>query len=514
MNELGDRTNTTAARRRTTERALFTTSSFAASEMPRRCGDDCYSYYFVYRAFSPLLARWGEVHEISRAETDLEPALEAARRAGRAPAHLSFLPLQHMPITPLAPNIAFPFWEYPDIPDRDVGGNPRNNWPRVAKKLALILTACEFTRDALQRAGVGTPIHVVPVPIGDSYFRVPDWRAGDRVVIDCPCFLLPQLGAGAPAASDRRNMVGRAPPSVPQLGAGAPPGASLAARARGAYQRRVRPRLPAPVDRLLSRAGRKLLGRSEPTPIDPFPIPYALSDRLELTGIVYTSIFNPFDLRKNWQDLLSSFLDALGDRDDATLVLKLAVSKTMAREGLHNVLSFHQRLRLRHRCKLAVISNYLSDEQMVELARASTYYLNTSRAEGACLPVQDFLAAGRPAVAPAHTAMAEYIDPRLAFVVHSYSEPTHWSWDPERRPTTRWQRVERSALRRRIRESYETARGDLSRYREMAGEARARMREFAGAESVWPRLAEALRVIWPEEQARSSWGRASVSEVG
>jgi len=163
-------------------------------------------------------------------------------------------------------------------------------------------------------------------------------------------------------------------------------------------------------------------------------------------------------------------------------------------------LSFYQRLGSRHRCKLAVISAYLSDEQMVELARASTFYLNTSRAEGACLPVQDFLASGRPAVAPAHTAMAEYIDERLAFVVPSRSEPTHWSWDPERRLTTRWHRVERSALERRIRESYEMVHRDPSRHREMSQAARARMWEFAGAESVWPRLVEALRVVWPDRR--------------
>jgi len=478
MDALADRTNATPARQRATTaaRALFTTSSFRAAEISQRCGDDCYSYYFVYRAFAPLLARWGEIHEISRAETELEPALEAALDDGRAAAHLSFLPLQYMPIATRAPNIAFPFWEYPDIPNYDVAGNPRNNWPQVAKKLALILTACDFTRDSLLRAGIGVPIHVVPVPISEPYFRIPDWHAKERVVLDCPCYQFPQeVDPGLRAR-----------------------GASMAARARAAYQRRIRPRLPGRVDRLVSRAGRELLGRGEPRPFDPYPIPYSPSDRLELCGTVYTSIFNPFDQRKNWQDLLGSFLSALGDRDDATLVLKLAVSKTMAREGLHNVLSFYQRLRIRHRAKLAVIANYLSDEQMFELARASAFYLNTSRAEGACLPVQDYLAAGRPAVAPAHTAMAEYVDDRLAFVVPSRSEPTHWSWDPERRPTTRWNRVERPALERRIRESYEMVQRDPSRYCEMAQAARARMKDFAAAESVWPRLDRALQIVLPD----------------
>jgi glycosyltransferase involved in cell wall biosynthesis len=443
--------------------------------MPHRCGDDCYSYYFVYRAFAPLLRHWGEVVEVGQADTELEPALDAARRGGRAPAHLSFLPLQYIRVAPGVPNIAFPFWEYPDIPNQDVGGNPRNNWPRVAEKLALILTACEFTRDSLSRAGIRVPIRVVQVPVGQPYFDVPDWKADERATFDFPCYVLPQ----------------------PVWPSAAPGSMSLAARGRWAYQHRVRPRLPHRVDRLVSRAGRKLFGRSQ-APHDPFPIPYHPSERLDLQGVVYTSIFNPFDQRKNWQDLIAAFLTALADRDDATLVLKLAVSKTMTREGLHNVLCFHQRLGIRHRCKLAIISEFLSDQQMVELARVSTYYLNASRAEGACLPVQDFLAAGRPAVAPAHTALAEYLDQRLAFVVPSQSEPTHWSWDPERRPTTSWHRVDRAGLEARIRESYETARHEPSRYREMSRAGRTRMREFAGAESVGPRLTEALKLIGSE----------------
>ena len=159
MDESGVNTMRTsaAARRRPGVQALFTTSSFAAADMPQRCGDDCYSYYFVYRAFAPLLARWGEVHEISRPDAELEPALDAARASGREAAHLSFLPLQYVRLAPRVPNIAFPFWEYPDIPNCDVAGNPRNNWLRVAEKLALILTACDFTRHH-PRSARGRPV--------------------------------------------------------------------------------------------------------------------------------------------------------------------------------------------------------------------------------------------------------------------------------------------------------------------------------------------------------------------
>jgi glycosyltransferase involved in cell wall biosynthesis len=167
----------------------------------------------------------------------------------------------------------------------------------------------------------------------------------------------------------------------------------------------------------------------------------------------------------------------------------------MAREGLHNLFCHYQRLRIKHRAKVVVIASYLSDEQMLELAEASTFYLNTSLAEGACLPLQDFLAAGRPGIAPAHTAMSEYIDDELAFVVDSRSEPTHWPWDPERRPATVWNRVLRPSLERQLRASYETVKDDARHYRQMAACGRERMNALASVESVWPKLAGALSTL-------------------
>ncbi|HXT57842.1 MAG TPA: hypothetical protein VN699_04365 [Pirellulales bacterium] len=451
-------------------RALVVSSSFTGADIPDRCGDDCYSYYFVYRAFAPLLARWATVSESPGGGFALDDALFRARAEYSQTAHLSFLPPQYMHVSSVAPNIAFPFWEFPDIPNGEIGGNPRGDWVRVCERLSLILTACEFTRDAFQRAGIRTPMRVVPVPIRGSYFQLAPWRPERRIVLDCPCYVLPpREGRAAPA-----------------------PRRSLRQLARSAYRNRVRPYLPAAVHRCLAAGSRTVIASGEPPPADPFPLPYRETTGLELSGIVYTSIFNPFDQRKNWQDLLGAFLRALGDKEDATLVLKLAVSKTMAREGLHNLFCHYQRLRIRHRAKVAVVPAFLPDEQLLELTRASTYYLNASHAEGACLPLQDFLAGGRPGIAPAHTAMSEYIDDELAFVVGSRSEPTHWPWDAERRPTTSWRRVDRASLERQLRLSYETAKGDPNRYRTMAQCGRDRMHDLASAERVWPRLAAAL----------------------
>src|SRR5947209_16989005 len=96
-------------------------------------------------------------------------------------------------------------------------------------------------------------------------------------------------------------------------------------------------------------------------------VPYPVSPKLELSGVVYTTIFNPFDPRKNFQDMLSAYLLALADCEDATLVIKLVLCPEMAVQALKNMIHFYHTLGLRHRCRLVFVNAFLSDEQMVEL---------------------------------------------------------------------------------------------------------------------------------------------------
>ena len=167
--------------------------------MSQRLGREAYSYRFVFDAFAPLLRRWGSLSEVTQAESRLDYALWRCRQQGLEPLHLSFLPLHLTYLSRRAANVAFPFWEFPDIPNRAFDNNLRNNWVHIAQQLDLILTACTFTRDAFVRAGVTTPIRVVPVPIQRDYFSVPPWTGDQHRVLDCPCYVFPQpAGAGQP----------------------------------------------------------------------------------------------------------------------------------------------------------------------------------------------------------------------------------------------------------------------------------------------------------------------------
>ena len=190
--------------------------------------------------------------------------------------------------------------------------------------------------------------------------------------------------------------------------------------------------------------------------------------------------------------MLTAFLYALGDRPDATLVLKLTVSPGEQGFWLRELARAYGRMGVRHRCRLVFVTAFLTDAQMRQLVEASTYYLNVSRAEGSCLPLQDYLAAGRPAVAPANTGMADSLGPDGAFLVESHPEPAAWPQDPEERLTTTWHRLNWQSLHDQLRDSYRTATADAARRRAMSEAARRRMRGLVSPERVEPLLRRAL----------------------
>src|SRR5262249_41541279 len=133
--------------------------------------------------------------------------------------------------------------------------------------------------------------------------------------------------------------------------------------------------------------------------------------------------------------------------------------------------------------------------QMVELARGSTYYVNATRAEGACLPLQDFLAAGRPGISPLHTAMTDYFHDELGFVVDSRPEPARWPHDPEEWCSTTWHHLSWPSLSEQLRAGYAVATDRPRHYRVLASRSREQIEDFASAERVWPRLAAALHTV-------------------
>jgi hypothetical protein len=420
----------------------------------------------------------GSVRELTRPESRLDYALWRSEQQGLEAIHISFLPLHLTYLTARAPNIVFPSWEFPDIPSTNLGNNPRNNWARIAEHVSLIVCHSRTARDAFLRAGVKTPLELIPIPVADDYFSLSLWQPDASIRLDCPCFEFPENELSAQSFAEAARSLETA---------------GLKEYCRRAYRHWLKPYLPQLVDREMWRAARAASLVREPLPEE--AVPCTLRPSVRLSGIVYTTIFNPFDPRKNWQDILTSFLIAFADRSDVSLVMKLVVRPELLRQGLLEVFDFYRKSGLKHRCKVVLIWSYLSQGQMLSLAKASTFYLNASRAEGSCLPLQNFLAAGRPGVAPVHSGLGDYFDEQLGFPIDSHPEPASFPHDPDERLFTSWHRVVWSSLHDQLLASYKFVRDGYEEYRAMGTRARAGMQDHAGHGAIRPQLVQALETV-------------------
>jgi len=468
---------------RTTRRAVVLTSYRTSASGSQRLGLPGYSYDVVAGLLVPLLARWGEVVPVPLDVRRIEDAIRAARQRGLQPIHLSVLPFQDVYLTPSAPNVVFPFWEFPDVPVEAFDGNAQNNWAATANRCDLVLVCGPFTAKALWRAGIRTPIHVVPVPTPHEYFLLPPWSAQTVTRLACSAYVFPNPAVPVHELWDAADPASLDAPQPPTPS----PMRSLLGQLRLAYRHVLKPLLPPSVHRA---------ARTRLRPVGPDrwqSYLHACRHRsLELSGIVYTSIFSPRDGRKNREDLLSGFVAALRDRADATLVVKLVSADSF---WIDSALNYYRTTGLSHRCKVVFITDYLPDEQLRALAAASTYYLTTTRAEGCCLPLLNYLAAGRPGVTPRHSAIEDYFTPEMGFVIASAPERAFWPQDKRIRFKTTWHRLVWPSAIEQIRNSYDLAKRQRAAYEAMSAAARAGMTRWVEAEAVWPRLRDALDTL-------------------
>lgn len=484
-------------------RVLIVSTPVQDGLLKESLGQEAYSYHFVYRAYKPLLEKWARVVEVRRPESQVNYQFYKARRRGTPAHHLAFFPPHLMYVASGGPTIGVVAWEFSTVPDCGFANNLRNNWIQVLNQLPMIVTLCEFTKQTLAASGVHAPIFVLQPPVGEPYFSVPGWTAGNTAQLSCRAFEL--TGQGTPSAppADPGGAEGGVPP-----GFGDPtPQQTRRQKMRAFYHRgkkiyyaAVHPLMPPLCNRVALKLAHLMKDRVRGDQLLPETAAATPVAQLKLSGIVYTTILSTFDRRKNWTDILTAFLTAFIDREDVTLVMKLVAPTNLMEQSLKGVAAYYESLGIRHRCRVVVIGDYLSQEQMLELTRATTFYVNASRAEGLCMPLQDYLAAGRPAVAPRHTAMLDYFDGGVGFVVGSGIEPTTWPHDPRGFMTTTWQRIDWQSLHDQLVASYEMVMRRPEAYRKLSAEARRRMAGYAGTAAVEPRVREVL-----EAMAKIKW---------
>ncbi|MEM9594986.1 MAG: sulfotransferase [Acidobacteriota bacterium] len=394
-----------------------------------------YSYHFVLETFLPVLERLGTVVRITEdPEIRVDAVYDVASSSGESCLFLSFTPPHKTLIHLRCPTVCVFAWEYRDLP-RTVRGDMRDDWAFVLRSLGGAITHSEQTAGLIRGTlGDDFPVAVLKAPLFEDFAHPPEDPAPP-----------PWLGR---QVFDVRGHIDEAPRA-----------GSIASRPiRGAP-------------------------RHDPTDYSGTATwkPHGARYRFELEGIVYLSVFNPTDGRKNWPQIVECFALALGDRPDATLVLKTVRvgPHVQVRSQFRRVLESLGPLR----CRIVLLDGFLDDETYRRLLRGATYGVNASRGEGQCLPLMESMSAGRPAVAPPHTGMADYLDPSNAFCVGSSLEPASFPHDPTGRLETWRHRVDAHQLFGAFRESYRVATEEPERYRSMSERARSSLERHASRDA-------------------------------
>lgn len=399
-----------------------------------------YSYYFVLKKFRDVLTKFATVVEIRTPERDVDIIYKSCRARNEPCLFFSFTPPFKTVVGLQCPTLAVFAWEYWTIPTDVWGNDPRNDWRYVFRQHGRAITHSSFAVNAVKKEmGTNFPIWSIPAPVWDNYVKF--YQKGKTPD--------PSEGFDLTVGGTFVDIKGCDVPLLPR-------------ETQEDYAEQ----------RTFPRKGVKD------------------SDKLHLSGIVYTAVFNPDDGRKNFIDIIKGYIWAFRELQDVTLILKVVHHDF---EETRRVLTYEISQLTPFKCRVVILHGYLKDDAYSSLVRATTYVVNAAYGEGQCLPLMEFMSAGKPAIAPGHTAMEDYIREDNAFVVQSSLEKTLWPDDPSSALRTMRYRINWESLYHAYLKSYHVAKNDPALYARMADCAVESLQKYCSKAVVEERLQMVFR---------------------
>lgn len=387
-------------------------SKYGPSDIRDKIGVAEYSYYFVLKTFVPLLSQLGNVKCVS-AQDDLLSCIADMERKQESYIFFSFTPPHSMPTHNGCSPVPVFAWEYNTLPSEDWDGKGSGEWLAALKSAGCAITHSSYSKSVVKKSlGTTYPVFKIPSPVWDGFKKA---RAASFLSIPYKRFSL--TFTGVLLDSFAIDFV---------------------------LQDEVFWQKYSNDDKVALEQSRK---RGDVCQV---AMPGS-SQTITVSGVVYTSIFNPFDGRKNWESMLTAFCYAHRENRRATLIMKISANHYAAfTDAVVDTL----RKLAPIKCRVIVIYGFLEEEEYEKLLKGTSFYVNTSFGEGQCIPLMEFLSAGVPAISPGVTAMADYIRRWHSLVVKTHIEPTHWQHDPREKYRCMHYRVDWQSLRKAYRTSY------------------------------------------------------------
>lgn len=457
-----------------------------------RMGMPEYSYYFLLKWFAPVLATLGELKIIDNPEVEADVEYDRAAQQGRACILFAFTPPHRTCVPKRCPVVPVIAWEFETIPDQPWHGDARNDWRHVLAQTGMAITTSEFARQAILKVmPEGYPVWSIPAPVWDRFARQGKRLHGDAGRTPAKGLDIRIKGAVFDSAQYIPSSLTQAKEEALRVKAEAERilAEQAADPARAKRERRAARRKRS-MQKLLSRlTGGRLdmqTRKNEPG------VPQSVQQEylVRANGVVYASILNPNDSRKNLWDMLSAFVYRFQNDANAILVLKLNENDSTSTFG-----SLESELRrfLWMKCRVVAFNGYLEDEDYDCFMSGIDYVVNASTGEGLCLPLMELMSMGTPAIAPDHTSMADYITRDNAFVLPSTRFLASWPHDPCFAYTTHAYKVPWDAILDAYDKSYAMATQQPLTYQAMSRVAVQQLEHHCSASAVRKTLLEVMQ---------------------
>lgn len=467
-------------------------TKFNSKNITDSLGKSEYSYYFVLRKFLPVLREIAEVVILKNPSEEISKHVLDAKNKGIKCIFLSFTAPHNLILDLPCLTIPVFAWEYDTIPNESWGNNEKNNWVNVLKTAGQAITHSEHSAKAIwKELGRDFPILICPAPIeGHHIFSLSDLKEREvlkNYTLKLDNKIIESDGVQHSPLENAKGFAKRIELTHVLLQMWA--------------HEVLEDQLPRWLYRCLrniylfsgtavAKSVRTIQNALRPGPIPPVGPKQNGSSQKVYSGVIYTSILNISDKRKNYMDMVAAFCFALQEHPNATLIIKTPI--------MEDIYFFKQKVTnfLRSlppfKCKVVVMGNYLNSQAYQDLMRSTTFYVNTSYGEGQCLPLMEFMSAGIPAIAPFATALKDYINGSNAFMVKTAAVPTCWQHDERIAIRTVHHRPDWYSLVDAYRASFQLALTNEAAYRQMALQAAQSLQNHASFEKTKNKMQQFL----------------------
>lgn len=218
----------------------------------------------------------------------------------------------------------------------------------------------------------------------------------------------------------------------------------------------------------------------------------SVKDNIDFSKVnkTYFAILNPWDYRKNFPNLLKTFMEFAKNHKDVLLIIKVIIdNKTTFLNNINEILYLNLGYKNLKSDNIIMISEYIPEKTLFSVMKKVDYYYNLSFAEGQFLPILESMIVGTVPISPDKTAMADYITKENAFIIPSKLSKSDPRSNAFGRDDFMWYEPNIDEALKQLEHSYNI---NEEKYKNMSEKAKQKVKEIYGEDIILTKIKERI----------------------